>query len=162
MSQIDPDHKRQIEDWLGRQLTNDELRPVESLDALSDDQLAVVAVIRPRNLIAPLLYLRFVVPSALTRELINLIDNIAGVVASRRPPLDLPNLPLFERYLGRSLEPVERMQVAALEDLSPAHIAAATALFNAEPMVGFLYLQRIAPAAPIEACSRLATQLTKK
>jgi hypothetical protein len=84
MSEIDPKHRKQIERWLGRQLTEDELRPVQSLDALTDDQLGVVAAIRPNNIVAPVLYLNFVVPSASMDALTPFIDNIADVVVARR------------------------------------------------------------------------------
>jgi len=46
---IDPKHRGQIETWLHRPLTDEELRPVSSFDMLSDDQVAVVASIQPRN-----------------------------------------------------------------------------------------------------------------
>jgi hypothetical protein len=82
--QIEPKHRQQIEKWLHRQLTDDELRSVDSLAALTNDQLEVVAELRPNNLIAPVLYLNFVVASATMNELTPFIDDIAGILAARK------------------------------------------------------------------------------
>lgn len=84
MSEIDPKHRQQIERWLGRRLTEDELRQVQSLDALTEGQLEIVAAIRPNNIVAPVLYLNFVVPSASMDALTPFIDNIADVLVARR------------------------------------------------------------------------------
>jgi hypothetical protein len=62
----------------------DELRPVKSLDALATCQLGVVAAIRPNNIVAPVLYLNFVVPSASMDVLSPFIDNIADILAARK------------------------------------------------------------------------------
>lgn len=170
MSEIDPKHRQQIERWLGRPLTEDELRPVESLDALADDQLGVVAAIRPKNLVAPLLYLNFLVPSASMDALTPFIDDIANVIAARgsqgfasgaRGPQsdDWPNLPLFERYAGRALSPAEKRPATNLQELSPAHLAITSLLAQQQETVAFLYLRRIAPSAAIEACSDLVKRL---
>jgi hypothetical protein len=180
MSEIDPKHRQQIERWLGRPLTVDELRPAESLEALADDQLDVVAAIRPKNLVAPVLYLNFLVPSAPMDVLTPFIDNIASVVAARKYPTsnraqpsgddsssgarstqshDWPNLPLFERYAGRALSPIEKQPANSLEELSPAHLAITSMLARQERTVAFLYLRRIVPSAAAGACDDLVKRL---
>src|SRR5215470_12929043 len=54
-------HRHQVEEWLERPLTDDELVTVTGLDALSLAQLAVVDVLVSRNRLACLLYLRGVI-----------------------------------------------------------------------------------------------------
>src|ERR1041384_2353814 len=109
MTAIEPNHRHQIEAWLGRPLTDSELRTVESLRELTDEQLAVVAAIRPRNLIAPLLFLQAVVPNATTPEIREVLDDVEAFIAARHPrPAELANLPLFERYAGRPLSADEK------------------------------------------------------
>jgi hypothetical protein len=159
MSQIEPKHRQQIERWLDRQLTDDELHPVESLEDLTNDQLEVVAQLRPQNLIAPILYLNFVVPSATMAVLSPFIDNIADVVAARKPPRDWPNLPLFERVAGRALSASEKRSVATLQELSPEHLALATTLARQEHVVAFLYLGRVVPGVDADACDALVSKL---
>jgi hypothetical protein len=89
------------------------------------------------------------------------VDVIASAIQTA-PPRDLPNLPLFERYLGRPLEPSEKVQVTRIEDLSAAHLAVASLLLRAEPPVGSMYLQRIVPAVAPEDRLKLAAELTAK
>jgi hypothetical protein len=158
-SEIQPKHRRQIERWLRRQLTEDELRPVESLEALANDQLEVVAELRPQNLIAPVLYLNFVDPSATMADLTPFIDNIADIVAARKAPRDWPNLALFERYAGRALSAAEKRSAATLQDLSPEQIALATTLACQEQAVAFLYLGRVVPGVDVDACNALVSEL---
>ena len=158
MTAIEPNHRRQIEAWLGRPLVESELRTVDSLEALTDEQLAVVAAIRPRNLIAPLLFLQAVVPNATTPEIREMLDDVDAFIAARHPR-ELANLPLFERYAGRPLSADEKAPVATLEDLSIAHRAIAATLARQEHTVAFLYLRRIVPSATAEACNALVLNL---
>ena len=158
MTVIDPNHREQIESWLGRPLSDGELQPVVSLDALTDAQLAVVGALRPRHLIAPLLFLRAVVPSAATPEIRELLDNIDDVIATRQSP-ELANLPLFEHVAGRALTSTEKSRRATLVDLSPVHLAIATLLAQHDLTVAFLYLQRIVPSAEADACDALVRKL---
>lgn len=161
MTAIEPNHRGQIEAWLGRPLTDSELRTVDSLEALTDEQLAVVAAIRPRNLIAPLLFLQAVVPTATTPEIREVLDDVDALIAARHPR-ELANLPLFERYAGRPLSADEKTTVATLENLSSAHRAIATTLAQQEHTVAFLYLHRIVPSATAEACNALVLHLARR
>ena len=157
---IDPDHRQQVEDWLGRPLTDDELRPVASLDAVTDEQLAVVAAIRPRNLIAPQLFVRAIVPTARPSDIRRIVDEIDDMISARRRP-EWSNLALFERYLGRPLVAAEKSSAPALDTLSSAQLAVATAIARQEITVACLYLHRIAPTEHVDACQVLAKQLAK-
>ncbi len=159
MSDIDAKHREQIEAWLNRRLSDVELEPAASLEALTDAQLAVVAEIQPRNLVTPMLFLRAVAPDADRRAMQRLVDDIEGVVAARKPPRDWPNLPLFERHLGRPLVPSEKATAVTLATLSPTHLAVATELAHKELPVAFLYLHRVVPNESIDACQALAKQL---
>lgn len=158
MTAIESNDREQIEAWLGRRLTDSELQPVESLQALTDEQLAVVAAIRPRNLIAPLLFVRAVVPTASTSEIRELIDDLGAFIALRRRP-DLANLALFEHHVGRPLSAAEKAPAATLGEVSPAHLAIAATLARQAQTVAFLYLRRIVPSATTEACSAVVKQL---
>ena len=164
------EYKEQIEDLLGRALGPDELISVRTLDELTDAHVAVVESLAPRHVILPLHYLRAVVPNASLSEIREYSDRIARRVREDTPERasdassagDLPNIQLFERYLGRPLEPAEKLKVAALTDLSSAHLAVASALFHAEAPVGLMYLQRIVPTSSLAERSQLAAELTRR
>ena len=119
----------------------------------------MVAAIQPRNIVTPMLFLRAVAPDADRRAMQRLVDDIERVVAARKPPCDWPNLPLFERHLGRPLGAAEKATAATLATLSPAHLAVATELAHKELPVAFLYLHRVVPSEPIDACQALAKEL---
>jgi hypothetical protein len=76
MSEIDPDHRDQVEESLGRHLTDEELRRVDSLGALTGHHIAVIAIIHPRNRIASLLYVGSVVRSTRWDDVMKLLDAI--------------------------------------------------------------------------------------
>jgi hypothetical protein len=78
---------------------------------------------------------------------------------TRRPPADLPNRELFEAYAGRPLEPAEQVRVAAVYDMSPAHIALTELLGKKEVTIAFLYLSAIAPNETIEQRHYVAKHL---
>ena len=105
-------HQLQVENDLGRPLTEAELQEVTSLDQLSDEQIAVIAAIRPRSCISPLIYVRAIVPEADYDDVKKLIDeDIERIAVERRPPEELPNQHMFEHYAGRPLRPMERVRV---------------------------------------------------
>jgi len=68
-------HLHQVEEWLERPLTNEELAPVTSLDELAATQLAVVKALANRRL-EGLIYLRTVVPGVLGNDALALIDRV--------------------------------------------------------------------------------------
>jgi len=147
---IDPNHRAQIEGWLRRPLTDEELQPVSSLDMLSDDQVSIVADIRPRNRIAPMLFLQAVVPTAEFRNILDYIDNIEDVYVVRRPPPDLPDQRIFENYAGRPLEPAERVRAGTVYKMTSAQVELAKTLALKDLAVAFLYLSRVASDETIE------------
>jgi hypothetical protein len=159
MSTIEPKHRAQVEMWLKRPLTDDELQTVSSFDALTDEQVAIVAAIRPRNLIAPLLFLKAVVPTATHREVVDFMDTIEGVAIVRRPPPELPDQRIFEHFAGRPLEPADRARVGTIYKMNPAQIELVETLARKDRAVAFLYLSRVAPDDSIEVRNELAKHL---
>ena len=156
---IDPENRGRIEDWLDRPLTDGELQPVGSFDTLSDEQVAVVAAIQPRNRIAPMLFLQAVVPTAKHQEIVDYIDNVQDVYVVRRPPPDLPDQQIFEHYVGRRLEPLERVRAGTVYKLRSAQVELAATLARRDLAVAFLYLSRVAPDDTIEQQHYLAKHL---
>ncbi len=159
MSTTDWKHREQIESWLHRSLTNEELLPASSLDALTDDQVAIVAAIQPHNRIAPMLFLKAVVPTAAHRDIIDFIDNIEDIAVVRLPPPELPDQRIFEHFAGRPLEPAERARVGTVYKMNPAQIELAETLARKDRAVAFLYLSRVAPDDSIEVRNELAKHL---
>jgi len=152
----------QVENDLGRSLTDAELQEVASLDQLSDEQIAVVAAIRPHSCISPLVYVRAIVPTADYYDVTKLIDeDIERIAVERRPPEELPNQHMFEHYAGRPLRPMERVRVESFEKMSHEQIELARTLARADPTTGFLYLTRIVPGESTERRHELAKHLAE-
>jgi hypothetical protein len=156
---IEPKHRGQIEDWLDRPLTDEELRPVTSLEELSNDQVAIVASIQPRNRIAPMLFLQAVVPSGGFREILDYIDSIQDVYVVRFPPPELPDQRIFEHYAGRPLEPAERVRAGTVYKMTSAQVELAKTLALKDLTVAFLYLSRVASDETIEQRHYVAKHL---
>lgn len=76
MDELEPSHRRKIEDLLGRPLTEEELRPVNSASALPEVQRKVVRYLRNRNGILGMLYVRAVVPGIPFGEAKNVADDV--------------------------------------------------------------------------------------
>jgi hypothetical protein len=153
-------YRGQVEAELERPLTDAELREVASIDELTDDQIAVVAAIRRHNRIAPMLYVKAVVPTADHADVMKFIDeDIERIAIERRPPEELPNQHWFEHYAGRPLRPTERVRVESFEEMSSEQIELARVLARADPTTGFLYLTRIVPRESIERIHELAKHL---
>jgi hypothetical protein len=72
-------HQReQIESWVGRALTPRELETVETIERLTPEHLEVARQLCQHQLVACMLYLRAVVPSALTRDLQRFMVDVLG------------------------------------------------------------------------------------
>jgi hypothetical protein len=154
--------RHQVEMFLRRPLTDDELQEVPSLDQLTDDQIAVVTTIRPRNRIAPALYVKAVVPTANHADVMKFIDeDIERIAIERRPPEDLPNQHMFEHHAGRPLRPMERVRVESFEKMSHEQIELARTLARAGLATCFLYLSRIVPGESTERRHELAKHLAE-
>ena len=155
-------YRGQVEGELGRPLTEAELKEVASIDELTDDQIAVVAAIRQHNRIAPMLYVKAIVPTADHTDVMKFIDeDIQRIAIERRPPEDLPNQNWFEHYAGRPLTPMERVRVESFEKMSSDQIALARTLARANLATGFLYLTRIVPGESTERRHELAKHLAE-
>lgn len=152
------DQLSQVESWLGRPFTQDELLPAESLDRLSPEHLAVVQALAPRSTFTAMLYLRNIVSTASLRDLQPFVDDLASGVRAAQPK-DWPNLPLFERYAGRPLSIAEKQSVSSLEELAPEHREMVATLARQERTVAFLYLCRVVPSATAEARGAFVTQV---
>ena len=152
----------QVEAELERPLTDAELQEVASIDELSDAQIAVIATIRRRNLMAPMLYVKAIVPTADHRDVMKLIDeDIERIAIERRPPEELPNQHVFEHYAGRPLRPGERARVESFEKMSSEQIELARTLARADLATGFLYLSRVVPGESTERRHELAKHLAE-
>jgi hypothetical protein len=119
----------QVEYDLGRPLTDAELLEVPSLDHLADEQIAVIATLRARHYITPMVYVKAVVPTADHADVRKFLDeDIERIAIERRPPEELPNQQLFEHYAGRPLRPMERVRVESFEKMSNDQIELARTL----------------------------------
>jgi hypothetical protein len=156
---IDSNDRGRIEAWLDRPLTDEELRPVSSLEVLSDDQVSIVAEIQPHNRIAPMLFLQAVVPTAKRQDIVDYIDSIEDVYVVRRPPPELPDQRIFEHYAGRPLEPAERVRAGTVYKMTSAQVELAKTLALKDLTVAFLYLSRVAPDETIEQRHYVAKHL---
>ena len=155
-------HQQQVEDDLGRPLTDAELQEVASLDQLTDDQIAAIAVIRSSSNISPMVYVKAIVPTANHADVRKFLDeDIQRIAIERRPPEELPNQKWFEHYAGRPLRPMERVRVESFEKMSSEQIELARVLTRADPTTGFLYLTRIVPGESIERIHELAKHLAE-
>jgi hypothetical protein len=67
----------QIEQALGRSLSAAELEPVATISSLKPEQIGVVKVLAQQQLVSALDYMRAVVPTALTGELMRFINQYA-------------------------------------------------------------------------------------
>ena len=156
MITIKPDDRDRIEDALDRSLTDAELEPVESLAALTDDQVAIVAEIQPNNRLIPMLFLRAVVPSAEFDAINFYIDDVQRVYVERFPPPEIPDQRIFEHYAGRSLKPAERVLAGTVYKLSGVQIELLQLLARRDVTVAFLYLAYVAADDPIEVRHQVA------
>ena len=77
MSGLEPQRRRQIERALDRPLFPDDLVAVESIAALTAQQVDVVRTLAQRQLVAALDYMRAVVPTASTDALKAFINQYA-------------------------------------------------------------------------------------
>lgn len=64
----------QVENEIGRLLTQDELLGVDTISQLTSAHLAVLQILVRRQRLAALLYLQAILPDLLTRELNELIN----------------------------------------------------------------------------------------
>jgi hypothetical protein len=94
VSGIEPRRRAQIEQVLGRELTDDELRPVASLDALSEVQRAVVQVLAPQSVTVSQVYVMGVVTDVRFADASRFIDRIQNEKGSyaRQPWSRQPGL----------------------------------------------------------------------
>jgi hypothetical protein len=76
ITKFDPDRRYQVEECLGRRLTDEEIIDAASLEELSAAQLTVINILAHRNRLAALLYLRGVARNVLGDDAIALIDRI--------------------------------------------------------------------------------------
>jgi hypothetical protein len=154
-------YQSQVENDLMRPLTDAELQEVSSLDQLSDDQIAVVAAIRPRSYISPMIYVKAVVPTADHHDVRNFIEDIERIAFGRRPPEELSEQIFYELWVGRSLRPVECVGVRLFEEMSSEQIDLARTLARANLDMAFRYLAHIARKESIARCQMLARHLAE-
>jgi hypothetical protein len=158
---MEPRKRNQIEHALGRQLTSEELAPASSLDDLSTAHIGVIKRVAPKQLVACINYISAIVPDAVTPDIAKVVYRYADADEPAVAGPSLLSLPLFERYVGRQLRAGETSRVATLDELSPEQLTVASVLCRAEPLVGELYLQQLAPDAPAQSRAELVSRLTK-
>ncbi|MEO8700015.1 MAG: hypothetical protein ABI867_08220 [Kofleriaceae bacterium] len=159
MTTLDSQHRHQIEMYLRRTLTDEDLVTAPSFDDLTDPQIELVASLRPRNLIAPMLYLRAVVPTATQSEAMEFLERVEELHIERQPAQELRDRAIFEHYAGRTLTNAECAHIATVHDMSPAHIELGQVLARKDVTIAFLYLSRIAPDETIEQRHHVAKEL---
>jgi hypothetical protein len=146
MTMLDPDDRYHIEICLGRELSAEDLAEVATFDDLSREQLAIVARLERRGLLA-LAYVRAVVPSADRSDVRHFVYTIQDFVASKYPPAQLAMEHLYGRELGRPLTDEERRRVASIADLTEAQVAVARQLASRERTFGLLYVTDVVKSA---------------
>lgn len=79
----DLEYRYQIEGWLGRSLTDDELVLVGSVDKLSAAQEEVLIALARRNRLAAVLFLRGVVHELISTDALAIVDRIRDTPVPR-------------------------------------------------------------------------------
>jgi hypothetical protein len=154
------DDQRYVEASLGRALTTSELHEAPSLDALSDEQLAIVQRLRSINLILAKCYIGLIVPSVTNREIVPFLGEVNDLMNARAGASpELRGRAAYERELGRPLAHDELSVVASPADLSQAHLAVARELSRVAPGLGLFYLQSVVPNGPTAELERALNQL---
>jgi hypothetical protein len=146
MTMLDPDDRYHIETRLGRALTDEELAEARTFDELGREQLAIVAQLAHRGILASA-YVRAVVPSAGHSDVRDFVMSIQDFVARKYPPEQLAMEHLYGRELGRPLTDEERRLVASLPDLGEAQVGVARQLASRERVLGLLYLADVVKSA---------------
>ena len=142
----DAAQRLQIERALRRELKDSELVAVRALNDLTPEQLQIVAELRRRDPISPVLFLSAVVPDESFGAINTFARDIHDYIAAKAPPAErrLDNESLFERTLGRSLSAGERRPISTLEELSPEQRAAAASMYARNIDTAILYVAAIA------------------
>ena len=143
---VDAAFRSQIVSVLERAVSDHELAEVNSADDLTPPQLNLVTVLKRRNIVTAVGYLRAVLPSLETKDLLRFIDRIEHNIAAKIPLAErrLNNESLFVRTLGRPLSAAERHQISTLDQLSAEHRAAAAAMHARNIDTAILYVVAIA------------------
>jgi hypothetical protein len=126
-----------------------------SLEALTPGHLAVFLVLRQRNIVTALHYLRAVLPGTPFRDLTRFL-------ADYQPPPPPLAPDTYATLLERPLTDRERTAVTTLADLLPEQRDLARRLArDAHRVVALIYLRRMAPASPAEDCERMVDELVR-
>lgn len=142
--------RQQVEQWLRRPLTSSEQEHAESIDAMTDEQLAVVATLRSRNLIVARTYIGLVVPAATNQEVVPFLGRVGDTVDRKLPAVSaLRGRLAFESVLARPLEPAELGQVESVSDFAKAQLEVARELVATSEPLALFYLQSVARHIPM-------------
>jgi hypothetical protein len=138
----------QVEYWLGRPLTDEELVVVADLASLPPSHLAVIEYLyRRENGLAALDYLLGVTTDVDRSTLRNYVHGFDAVIAQRDKPTGLRAQQLYESELGRALTADETVGATSLQSITHAQREVARALAAKDRGVALAYLHDLVPCA---------------
>src|SRR5262245_58180016 len=140
---LTPGRRHQVEEWLERPLTDDELVTVPRLDVLSLAQLAVVDTVANRNRLACLLYLRGIVEDVTMTEATAFMQRLERPRGGPAWHASGERRAQVEACLYRALTEAELAPVGSLGELTIAHLAVVRRLARYQRLAGFMYLEGV-------------------
>src|SRR3569623_2336616 len=133
-------YREAVECVLGRTLTDEEVAPAASLDALKMTLLFVVQQLYKTEPIVAMNYLRGVIEDSHARIRTFIYEFIETLIYGAPPKPALRALDLYENVLGRKLDPSETVHRSGLAELSTEQRAVARELTERDRDVAMLYL----------------------
>lgn len=141
------ERRSQVENALGRPLTDEELVVVADLAALPPSHLEVVEQLYRRNAIVALYYLRAVTDEINPSVLRNYVHGFDSLLAQRDPNRGLLIRRLYESKLGRALTADEMVGATSLESITRVQRSVARALAVKDRSLAASYLRKLVPSA---------------
>lgn len=140
---MEPERRSQIEDALGRPLTDEELVVVADLAALPPSHLEVIERLYRRNAIVALYYLRAVTDDINPSTLRNYVHSFDSFLAQRDKRTGLRAQQLYESDLGRALTADEMVGARDLQSLTRAQRDVARAIAEKDRALALGYLHEL-------------------
>ena len=147
---MDENHRYQIEEALGRPLSNEELDVVDDLASLPVSHLDVMEALYLKDAVAALQYMRAVTRDIDRSILRNFVHGFDGVAARRNKAAGLRAQRLYENELGRVLTHDETLASSTLRGLTEAQRAVARALDSKDTGIALAYVSDLVPVATLQ------------
>jgi len=136
--------RAQIEMWLGRPLTDDELESVPTSSDLTESHARVLAhLYRKKSGTALVMYIHHVVPSAGIHGAHRFVAEYDGPPSNDSTSGNLRMLSTYEHFLGRKMNRDEQQRQNSLQDLSAKQRIVARELARGDSIVAISYLTEI-------------------